>query len=64
MRSKEVISNNLDKLRNNINNIKYIVNTGGSFHDLLNAFEVVYTTLDNIDNLISIEPDEFGNKII
>lgn len=64
MRSKEVISNNLDKLRNNINNIKYIVNTGGSFHDLLKAFEVAYTTLDNIDNLVSIEPDEFGNKII
>ena len=64
MRSKEVVSNKLDQLRNNIKLIKYLMNTNGTFTEILAAFDSSFDTLDIIDNLVNIEPDAFGNKIV
>lgn len=65
MKNKELVLNRFDKIRNNINSIKYLVNTGGSFEEIREAFDVVYETLEETEGLVSIEHDQFRtNQII
>lgn len=59
MRNKQLVSKNIEVLRNNIKQVKYIVNTSGNFQDLKSAFDVVDETVEKIDNLVNIEPDTF-----
>lgn len=59
MRNKQVISKNIETLRNNIKQIKQVVYTSGNFQDLQKAFEDTDITVEKIDNLVSIEPDTF-----
>lgn len=65
MKNKELVLNKFDKLRNNIKSINYLVNTGGSFSDIQDAFDQVYKTIEETEGLVSIEHDQFRtNQII
>lgn len=64
MRNKEVISNRLEQLRNNIKNTRYLMSTNGGWDEILASFDVSFDTLEVVENLINIEPDEFGSKLI
>lgn len=64
MKNKELISNKLEKLRNDLNNIKYITNTSGNFQELERAYSIAFNTLEDITGIISIESDDFRSHQI
>ena len=65
MRNKTQVNNLLEQLRNDVKNINYLARTGCTFEQLTDAFSKTYQRLDNLQNLIDVEPDEYkSNQIL
>jgi len=64
MKNKQLVSDNLDKLRNKIKNINYVYSTNGSLQEFREAVEISLNTLGEIEGLISIEHDLFASNQI
>jgi hypothetical protein len=65
MKNKLLVLDRVEKIRYKVNNLKYLVNTNGSFDDIGEAFNEIFEVVDNMENLVSIEEDPFrSNQII
>lgn len=65
MKNKQLVLDNLERVRNNIRNLNYLTNTGCSFDELQNAFNLAFENLEKAEGLVSVEQDFYRtNQII
>lgn len=65
MKNKALVLARIETIRQKVRNIKYLINTNGSFDDVTKAFEETFEILDNAEELVSIESDPFKtNQLI
>lgn len=65
MKNKQLVLDNLERLRNNIKNINYQYSTGAAFQDFKDAVEAALETLGKAEDLVNVEHDFFRtNQII